>query len=110
MTNRRSTSSDSSCLGTTDLRSAKTDPEGDLYASQEGLYLGFGDSFFDLKMEVNFCLKEVLELVEKVEDLELEGIVKVWMCGAAVVVEVLGAFSWVRRGRTDKVLDVWGFI
>jgi len=86
VTNRRSTPSDSSCLGTTDLRSAKTDHEGGQYALQEGLYLGFGGSFFDLKMEANFCLKEVLELEEKTEDLELEGIAKVWVCAAVVVV------------------------
>lgn len=86
VTNRRSTPSASSCLGTTDLCLAKADDtEGGRCASQEGLYLGFGDSFFDLKMEVNFCLKEVLELEEKMEDLELEGIVKVWACGGLFV-------------------------
>ena len=46
---------------------------------QEGLPLVFGE-FFDLNTEVNFCLKEVLELLEKIEeeeDLGLEDIVVV---------------------------------
>ena len=46
---------------------------------QEGLCWAF-EWFFDLNTEVNFCLKEVLELEEKMEeeeDLGLEVIV-VW--------------------------------
>lgn len=80
VTNRRSTPSDSSCLGTTMCSAKAGDLEGRGFDPREGLYLGF-DAFFDLNMEVNFCLKEVLELVEKMEDLELEDIVKGLKCG-----------------------------
>jgi hypothetical protein len=59
--------------------------------SQDGLYWAFG-GFFDLNTEANFCLKEVLELVEEMEeeeDLEREGIAM--------------ACVWVWKGSGDVV-------
>ena len=47
------------------------------------MYCAFGD-FLDLNAEVNFCLREGLELVGKVdegeEELQVAGIVMAWMC------------------------------
>ena len=47
---------------------------------QEGLYLGL-DEFFDLNTEMNFFLKEVLELEEKMEEEEDLGPDVIWVCG-----------------------------
>ena len=67
--------------------------------------MGFSDSFFDLKMEVNFCLKEVLELEEKTDDLELEDIVKVW-AGGTVVVRFFGGLEESENGGGS---EHWAF-
>ena len=48
---------------------------------------------------MNFCLKEVLELEEKMEeeeDLRLKVIVVIWVCGRGVI---MGSCSVVRRER-----------
>jgi len=79
--------------------------ESGRFVSREGLYLAFG-GFFDLKTEANFCLKEVLELVEKMEDLELEGIVKVWTGGGVVVMVFEGTF--VDEGEPRKLQTLRG--
>lgn len=71
------------------------------------MYWAF-DGFFDLNTEVNFRLKEVLELVEKTEEeeeeeegLESEGITVGWVCGkvAVIVLEGQGTREALNVGR-----------
>jgi hypothetical protein len=58
-----------------------------------------------LNAEVNFCTKEVLELVEKAEekeDLKLEGIVVVWVSDGVAVIVLGDMFGDQGRGRCSS--------